>query len=213
MQKHIVRDGDCISSLAALYGFKDGSALYDHPENRHLKKKRPNPDLLHPGDVLAIPDPEPKRVSCATGQQHRFEVSRPSKRLHLRLQQHDGQPLKGLAYELHCAGTVKKGTLTEEGVLDEKIPADAHEAVLCVDGTRRQLLIGHLNPLYDADDDGVTGMQARLTNLGYAPGPIDGDLGPRSRASLRRFQAEHELEPTGELCEKTRKKLEERHGC
>ena len=40
----------------------------------------------------------------------------------------------------------------------------------------------------------IEGCQAALTRLGYDPGPIDGKDGPRTRAAVQKFQAEHQLD-------------------
>ena len=77
----------------------------------------------------------------------------------------------------------------------------------------RTVLIGHLNPLSDTNDDGISGAQARLVNLGYGTGEIDGQTGPMTLAALREFQANHELEVTGELDQATIAKLAEERGC
>lgn len=45
----------------------------------------------------------------------------------------------------------------------------------------------------------VRAMQAALLVLGYAPGKIDGVLGPRTQAMLKNFQIAHQLPATGEL--------------
>jgi peptidoglycan hydrolase-like protein with peptidoglycan-binding domain len=63
------------------------------------------------------------------------------------------------------------------------------------------------------DDDGVSGAQGRLLNLGYPVGPIDGKLGPRTRAALRQFQTDMKLQPvSGELDDQTKKALVKAHG-
>jgi localization factor PodJL len=41
--------------------------------------------------------------------------------------------------------------------------------------------------------------QDRLTALGFAPGPVDGVLGPRLRTALQQFQRRQRLPVTGEL--------------
>jgi peptidoglycan hydrolase-like protein with peptidoglycan-binding domain len=41
--------------------------------------------------------------------------------------------------------------------------------------------------------------QERLTALGFAPGPVDGVLGPRLRTALQQFQRRQRLPVTGEL--------------
>ena len=42
-------------------------------------------------------------------------------------------------------------------------------------------------------------VQRKLKRLGYDPGPIDGRLGPSTRAALRRFQRANNMPPTGEI--------------
>ncbi len=39
----------------------------------------------------------------------------------------------------------------------------------------------------------VAGTQSGLKDLGYYPGPVDGILGPRTRAAIRAFQKDHRL--------------------
>ena len=49
------------------------------------------------------------------------------------------------------------------------------------------------------DRAGARQLQARLTELGFEPGPIDGIVGPRTIAAVKRFQREHHLAPTGTI--------------
>ena len=39
----------------------------------------------------------------------------------------------------------------------------------------------------------VAGTQSGLKDLGYDPGPVDGILGPRTRAAIRAYQKDHRL--------------------
>ncbi len=41
--------------------------------------------------------------------------------------------------------------------------------------------------------------QSMLTAAGYHPGPVDGVLGPLTRAAIRAFQRDHELPTDGEI--------------
>jgi len=50
--------------------------------------------------------------------------------------------------------------------------------------------------------------QKLLKNAGFNPGPIDGILGPRTRAAIRQYQAKHGLPETGSLDEATRAVLD-----
>jgi hypothetical protein len=92
--------------------------------------------------------------------------------------------------------------------LKEKISPVATEAQLFIGKERREvkLSLGELEPLTE-----VTGVQARLANLGFEPGPVDGELGPRTQAALQ-VQAQHDLDPTGNIDDKTISALKKRHG-
>lgn len=54
--EHVVRQGECLSAIAKRYGFASYRIIYDHPDNAELRRARPNPNLLFPGDVIVIPD-------------------------------------------------------------------------------------------------------------------------------------------------------------
>lgn len=53
----------------------------------------------------------------------------------------------------------------------------------------------------------VAGVQARLTELGYTPGAIDGVVGPRTRLAVKAFQVDHGLVADGVIGPKTRAAL------
>lgn len=40
---HVVKQGECLTRIAARYGFGDYRVIYDHPANTEFKRKRPNP--------------------------------------------------------------------------------------------------------------------------------------------------------------------------
>jgi localization factor PodJL len=50
--------------------------------------------------------------------------------------------------------------------------------------------------------------QRALRDLGYDPGPIDGSVGPRTRAALEKYQATERLPVTGELDALTLERLD-----
>ena len=45
----------------------------------------------------------------------------------------------------------------------------------------------------------VAATQANLAQLGYQPGPIDGQYGPRTEAAIRAYQRDHGLPVDGKL--------------
>ena len=65
MPSHTVEKGECMTSISRQYGFADYHTVYDHPQNKGLKDKRKNPNMLFPGDEVFIPEHEPKEVQIA----------------------------------------------------------------------------------------------------------------------------------------------------
>jgi hypothetical protein len=51
-----VQPGDTLNKIASKHGFNNYRDIYDHPSNAALRAKRPNPNLIFPGDVIVIPD-------------------------------------------------------------------------------------------------------------------------------------------------------------
>ena len=76
-----------------------------------------------------------------------------------------------------------------------------------------KLNIGDLNPVADTRDEGMSGIQMRLRNLGFDPGPIDGIVGPRTTAAIRAFQKKHPpLDVDGVCGPETTARLLQEHG-
>jgi peptidoglycan hydrolase-like protein with peptidoglycan-binding domain len=76
-----------------------------------------------------------------------------------------------------------------------------------VNGRARTLVLGGLDPLHT-----VTGIQARLNNLGFHTGAVDGVIGPITRRAIRKFQASRSLIVDGIVGPKTREALARAHG-
>jgi hypothetical protein len=175
--KHVVVAGDCMTSIAARYGFSDPKRIMNAPENAQLMKVRPGGNLLHPGDEVFVPELTSNTVSAATGQQHKFQVTVPKRLLRVKFLGGDGTPMKG-NYTLRAGSLEIQGSLDGNGVLEQKLPAHLKDTEVEMGGVMRTILIGHLNPLRDTPDGGVTGAQARLSNLGF---PAGARKGPRKR--------------------------------
>jgi Putative peptidoglycan binding domain len=135
-------------------------------------------------------------------------------RLQLALEGAGGDPLAGADYVLSFEGGEVRGTTDEQGALSELLPHGVLEATLAVAGEAYELLLDQLDPVEeDHPDGGVAGGQARLHNLGYELGPVDSDLGDKTRAAIERFQRTCGLEPSGALDAATRAELMRLHGC
>ena len=55
-KNYTVQPGDSLKKIAAKHGFSDYREIYDHPSNAPFRAKRPNPNVILPGDVIVIPD-------------------------------------------------------------------------------------------------------------------------------------------------------------
>lgn len=210
MVNYIVEGADCISSIAEKFGFSPDT-IWNNSANAELKKKRPNPNVLHKGDLVFIPEKQLREEQGVTEKRHRFRRKGMPETLRIRLLDEFGKPRIDLPYELELNNKIIKGETNENGELSESIPPDAIHAKLWLDEERDEeivLELGRLDPCHK-----ISGFQARLCNLGYACGLVDGKLGPQTQRAISEFQSRYDdLSETGELDESTVAKLELIHG-
>lgn len=213
MPTHTVAQGECLSSIAKQYGFHDYRTIYEHGNNADFRQLRKNPNVIKPGDQLFIPDKDQKIVERPTGASHRFQVQKRKTMLRIIVKDED-TPLRNQPYTLEVEDQKFEGTTDGDGLLKQEIPPDAVEGVLRMQhsvngGTHSlewQLRLGHLDPV-----DEISGAQARLNNLGFFCGAVDGVSGPRTEGALRSFQKKHGLAETGQLDDATQALLRDSH--
>jgi N-acetylmuramoyl-L-alanine amidase len=195
--QHPVAPGECLAVLAHRFGFGDARAIWSHPDNAELRKKRPDPNALLPGDVVTIPDKELKKETAPSGKRTVFRVRRPRAWVRLFLRDDDGTALAGTKYWLVTGNSGFEGRTDDKGRLEQKVPPDAQDADLVVwmdeEDVEAEVLavslkLGHLPPLEEP-----AGAQARLTSLGHPCG----DAG--MPAALRTFQKAQGLPESGTL--------------
>lgn len=210
---HQVRQGECLSSIAARYGFADWKAIYEHADNAELRKKRPNPNVIHPGDRVTIPDRELKEVGCATGAVHRFVVKAQPTRLKIRFRDAEGKGYADRKYQLVVGARTLEGRTDGDGLVDQPVPAHEARGELTVwlhgedtDGYKLSLDLGALDP-----PEEISGAQARLVNLGFDGVEVSGALDDGTREALRAFQEKHGLTVSGALDEATIAELRKQH--
>jgi len=214
--EYTVEQGDCFSSIAEEFGFADWHTIYEHPNNAELREQRPNPNILFPGDILYIPDKQIKDVDRSTDLAHQFVIKSPKTWLRIKIRDGQEAPAAGCKYQLEIDDVpFPKGKLGGDGLLEVKISAKAEKGVLTVwfddqapVGTTWKLLLGHLDPV-----DKMRGIQARLNNLGYSSGAVDGIIGPITQGAVRSFQEDNHLKIDGIPGPITQGKLKELHGC
>jgi N-acetylmuramoyl-L-alanine amidase len=207
---HTVQQGEHISRIAAKYGFLDYHTIWDDPSNAALKKRRVNPNVLHPGDQLQIPDKMPKTAPGETALRHTFKLRRTPLKLRLVLRDFDNEPVANTPCELEIEGTKHQLKTNGDGLIEKDVAATAETGRLIVPSLDVEVAIqiGHLDP-----PEEETGWLARLMNLGYG----DDRLGTTSAEDLlsdvEEFQCDYKLKVTGILDDATKAELKKIHGC
>jgi hypothetical protein len=211
-----VAQGECLSSIAEKYGFSDYKTIYNHPENADFRKLRPNPNIICPKDEIYIPDLQQSEYNRSTDQKHTFVRKKSKVLLRMAIQDDDGIPVSGADYQIFGEETIS-GVTGAGGLIQETIPADLERLTLQVTMRKKNghvttrkwsLNLGHLDPV-----DTAAGIQARLNNLGYDSGEVDGVIGPRTKSAIRAFQKDESLTVDGIAGPHTQAKLQSVHGC
>jgi hypothetical protein len=209
MPVHRVQQGECLTTIAARYSAESWRALHDHPDNADLKKARPNPSILLPGDAVVVPEAgEEKFVECASGKLHRFKVKQALGGLRIVLRDAEGTPFGGKKYVITVGGREIEGVTNGEGLVEVDVPLSEEAATLRAwlyddddlddPDIEYELLLGHLDP-----STSLSGVHGRLQNLGFRVSP-DGQPGDETKRAIQRFRDQHGITPEGEdLLDKT----------
>src|SRR4051812_40525550 len=118
---YVVRQGDYTGRLATRFGV-DADTLWSDPANRELAQRRPNRDVLAPGDILHVPEvPEAARpVRAHQTNRYRARVATTSLSLIFR----EGRaPLPNERCAIHgIAGEPREARTDGEGRLRVEVP-------------------------------------------------------------------------------------------
>jgi|SRR5208283_293595 len=215
-EDYTVQQGDCMSSIAYEKGFF-WQTLWKHPSNAALRTQRKNPNVLLPGDIVHIPDLTVRYEPGATETRHKFKRKGVPEKLRMKLLDANHKPRTNVAYIIVIDGDARRGTTDGNGELTESIPPNAKMAKLILETpasgkspVRRKvtkLRLGGLAPISD-----VSGLKARLANLGIYKGPIDGNLDDATTRAITAFQKKKGLPATGVADDATKAQLQQVHG-
>src|SRR6266850_465636 len=215
-KNHTVVQGEYLAKIARAYGFASYQTIWDAPENKDLKDKRKNPNVLFPGDELFIPDKEIKQESRATEKRHKFELASEPLKLRIVLMDLNKKLLEGHKCTLIVENDAAEFTTKSDGQLEQEISGRATTGTLLDRGkpddklsTQREfpLKIGHLDPVAE-----VAGQMARLNNLGYDAGDPTAPLGKPEQederyqqflSAIEEFQCDFDLKVDGICGRKT----------
>jgi len=209
MPNYTVKQGDCISSIAAKYGFFT-ETIWNHPNNTQLREARADQNVLSPGDIVFIPELTEREESCATEQRHSFRRKGVPEIFRVRLLDANEEPYANKQYVIEVDGNLSDGLTDSDGQIEIAISpsARAGRIVLSESGEEFPIRFGYIDPI-----NSITGVQARLNNLGYDCGPVDGILGERTRGALQAFQKHSGIEESREIDQMTLDALHEAYGC
>ncbi len=212
---HRVRNGECLQSIAALYGFFPDT-LWDHPDNAELASLRSHGSVLAEGDILNIPALSERSVSAPTDARAVFRRRAVPSILSICLHE-EGNPesFEGLPWRVDFPGVPSRtGTVDSREAVATYVPPEVRSATVIIDpgGPQERTINLSLGTLGPADTR--EGAEARLQNLGYldappTPGPVPD---PAFRSALRWFQDDQSLELSGALDSATSKALIDAHG-
>ena len=207
-KKYIVKQGDCISSIAFKYGlFPD--TIWNDSKNSKLKQDRKDPNTLMADDEVYIRDKEEKEESCESEKKHRFKRKGVPERLRLQFMDEEDKGRANETFVLDIDGDLSESNTDKDGKVEIWIPPNAKKGKITFrdSGEEYELHLGELDPVTE-----ITGVQARLGNLGFYEGEIDGKMSEELENAIRDFQEKKGLDPTGKLDESFRQKLESVYG-
>jgi len=212
MPEHTVGTSDSTSALALKKGFY-WKTIWEHGENSDLRQKRPDPNVLLPGDKIFIPEKQEKTgVTKGTEAEHKFVRKGEPTKIKIKFLEL-GQPRKDEKYIFKYGAKLIEGVTNGEGVVEQFVPGDISSVEISFkDGSEvHTFKCGSLNPL-----EVLSGVTQRLNNLGFKCGneslPITtlakdafeaGKLSKKTIDAVKKFQADNELEMTGKLDSKT----------
>lgn len=210
-RSYTVKQGDTLARIARRFGQRSWKRVWDAAENEGLRKKRKSPHLLYPGDVVSVPGIALNECEKPVDQVHRLIVKPDAKvTLRLNLLGKKRAPLDGTTCKILAGDELLFEGPANDGKLECEIPLSVTEARLLVsmDGWEfeRPLHIGGLDP-----NDEISGVQARLSNLGWFSGRPDGTSSEALMLAQNTFRDEQELAPADTLDDVLFSELEKAH--
>lgn len=210
MKKHNVIQGDCISSIAEDNGFF-WETIWNLPENKPLRDERRDPNVLYLGDSVFIPDKRVKELSEPTNNVYKYRLKNTPAKLKVRILQ-DAEPRVDETFVLSIDNVeIKRGKIPSDGNVEIPILPQAKIGKLVIgEGEKTEeyiLNLGYLDPIVT-----LTGVKARLNNIGFDCGKINNEMNEETIQAITDFQSYiNHPNPSGELDDQTRNALANLH--
>lgn len=206
-QKYKADQGDCVASIAFANGHL-WETIWQDSTNEELRDNRTEAHILLPGDVVSIPDIQPKQALRAIDQRHTFKRKGVPEYLNLQLLD-AGMPRTGLQYTVAIDDEAPvEGTTDGDGMIKLPISPAAKMAKLRISDVEcYEIQLGYLDPASTE-----SGARQRLVNLGL----LGSSDAPREafENALADFKDRYQLTSSSELLDSdTQQRLKEIHGC
>jgi LysM repeat protein len=108
---YVVKAGDTLSNIARRNGNLNWQQIYYHPDKNSFRRRRPNPDLIYPGDILMIPDGNPLPTTKESLAKSTAEVPRTAGNVNIH---RDVLPYLDYAYMKELALPLPRPALTDD---------------------------------------------------------------------------------------------------
>lgn len=187
---YVARQGDYMARVAvAIRASSD--EIWEHPKNHALREQSRASNMLHPGDVLHVPDRSSAAQPISLGAANSFRAEIPRVSVSLQL---DGEVFGGRRFEVRDPSGPLHDTADGDGTIRFEVPTTVSAVDVVFPEIHRafDVRVGHVDP--PTERSGVAG---RLRQLGFLEPDVPGSR-HNIAAALGRFQDAHDLEPTGE---------------
>ena len=197
--KHTVEQGERLPTIGRAKGFLRWQTIWNFKGNADLRKLRGTAHILLPGDEVSIPSKLARQAKVPGGTAEYVVQSAPEV-LRVRfagVSSSDENPVTFKATP-NAGGATIEGTLARSGKLEIDLPPDTTKVHVELsrktdggdgsDGGGKpfatyDFTVGGLDPASE-----VSGVQARLLNLGFYTGGITGNLDDETRTGIAHFR-------------------------
>jgi hypothetical protein len=211
MKPYVVKQGDYLEKIAHAAG-ADPDEVWNDPKNAGIKKQR-DPDLLHPGDIVYVPEPSPKWMPLKTGADNMYVAKVPRTKLSLTFMDRD-KPRADEPYVIYGMGEPEEGQTDGQGNVLAQVPVHVREIRIAFpkSGLTYPVQLGDMDPIEE-----TTGVRKRLLHLGYGRVPgadedvTEADAEAMDRLAILAFQQDQGIPATGTIDDATRAALDKAH--
>ncbi len=206
MIPYVIKQGDYLTQLAHDLGF-DKDSVWQDDKNADLRAKRPNPEILYPGDLLYLPEKEPAPSEMAQGSENSYAADVPTVKVTLVFTNADPS-LANEPFEVEGL-PLTTGTTDGDGQFEFDVPVIVREFTVTFKNQEYtyHVLVGSVDPATEE-----SGIRTRLSNLGLYRRAADDEDADALAGAVAEFQRTNSIPITGAVDDATREAIVAAHG-